>query len=363
MAEDNNLKSKTSNNAGEIKFNKVSESGYPERTKYNAQNSDITFDFSKTSSGSGATKKYAGDNWKWVGISNNGLMTGNKEKLANSIAENLLNGKTINIAGHGNYKSSRGGLTGPVSQSVIDNELIEVMQLANDKIGDKTITGKIISGGQTGFDEAGVKAANMFGIPTEVNYSGIGLYRDATGTDIDDYQKFTQRFNTFGPRSLGAAQNISENQLDSIANKYNVDPKQLGGLLGRMGAGALDPVSEALEVALGKIGLGKVAKGWVQGEVLNLMAGALRGLAQGGSEYLAQTTGPAVMNLSAGRQVVQGSETPGVDALISGLEAFADQMEYSPSYIIDEKVKEKTGKYGGEHLKAAASRLGKTITK
>jgi hypothetical protein len=130
-----------------------------------------------------------------------------------------------------------------------------------------------------------------------------------------------------------------------------------------MGAGALDPVSEALEVALGKIGLGKVAKGWVQGEVLNLMAGALRGLAQGGGEYLAQTTGPAVMNLSAGKQVVQGSETPGVDALISGLEGFADQMEYSPSYIIDEKIKEKTGKYGGEHLRAAASRLGKTITK
>ena len=126
---------------------------------------------------------------------------------------------------------------------------------------------------------------------------------------------------------------------------------------------ALDPVSEALEVALGKVGLGKVAKGWVQGEVLNLMAGALRGLAQGSGEYLAQTTGPAVMNLSAGKQVVQGSEAPGIDALISGLEGFADQMEYSPSYIIDEKVKEKTGKYGGEHLRAAASRLGKTITK
>ena len=61
-------------------------------------------------------------------------MTGNKNKLANVIAENLLNSKTVNIAGHGNYKSPRGGLTAPVSQLVIDNELIEVMQLANDKI-------------------------------------------------------------------------------------------------------------------------------------------------------------------------------------------------------------------------------------
>ena len=168
-----------------------------------------------------------------------------------------------------------------------------------------------------------------------------------------------------GTYDAGKIETGTYNNIDytKVANKYNVDPKQLGGLLGRMGAGALDPVSEALEVALGKIGLGKVAKGWVQGEVLNLMAGALRGLAQGSGEYLAQTTGPAVMNLSAGKQVVQGSETPGVDALISGLEGFADQMEYSPSYIIDEKVKEKTGKYGGEHLRAAASRLGNTITK
>jgi len=168
-----------------------------------------------------------------------------------------------------------------------------------------------------------------------------------------------------GTFNAGKIEAGTYNDIDytKVANKYNVDPKQLGGLLGRLGAGALDPVSEALEVALGKIGLGKVAKGWVQGEVLNLMAGALRGLAQGSGEYLAQTTGPAVMNLSAGKQVVQGSEAPGIDALISGLEGFADQMEYSPSYIIDEKVKEKTGKYGGEHLRAAASRLGKTITK
>jgi hypothetical protein len=159
---------------------------------------------------------------------------------------------------------------------------------------------------------------------------------------------------------------IPYNDMDytKVANKYNVDPKQLGGLLNRLGAGALDPVSEALEVALGAVGLGKVAKGWVQGEVLNLLAGALRGMAKGGGEFLGQTVGPAVMNLSSGGKVnVKGSEEPGIDALIAGLEGFAEQMEYSPSYLIDEKVKEKTGKYGGEHLRAAASRLGKMITK
>lgn len=144
----------------------------------------------------------------------------------------------------------------------------------------------------------------------------------------------------------------------AVAKQQGVNPKQLGGLLGRLGAGALDPVSEALEVALGKVGLGKVAKGWVQGEVLNLLAGALRGMAKGGGEFLGQTVGPAVMNLSSGGKVnVKGSEEPGIDALIAGLEGFADQMEFSPSYQVDETLKKTTGKYGNEWLVQGATRI------
>ena len=144
----------------------------------------------------------------------------------------------------------------------------------------------------------------------------------------------------------------------AVAKQQGVNPKQLGGLLGRLGAGALDPVSEALEVALGKVGLGKVAKGWVQGEVLNLLAGALRGMSKGGGEFLGQTVGPAVMNLSSGGKVnVEGSEEPGIDALIAGLEGFADQMEFSPSYQVDEALKKTTGKYGNEWLVQGATRI------
>ena len=198
-------------------------------------------------------------------------MTGNKNKLANVIAENLLNSKTVNIAGHGNYKSPRGGLTAPVSQLVIDNELIEVMQLANDKIGDKTVTGKIISGGQTGFDEAGVKAANMFGIPTEVNYSGIGLYRDATGTDIDDYQKFTQRFNTFGPRSVGAAQSNLEGQVDNISKKYNLPTGTTKKFLSSFANNVIDPMESIIVKGLTTVGLGALAGPLMTYEISNIL--------------------------------------------------------------------------------------------
>ena len=87
------------------------------------------------------------------------------------------------------------------------------------------------------------------------------------------------------------------------------------------------------------------------------MAGVLRGAAKGGGEFLGQTVGPAVMNLSAGREVVQGSPEPGIDALIAGMEGFADQMELSPSYQLDEVVNKVTGKYGNEWLVQGAKRI------
>jgi hypothetical protein len=150
----------------------------------------------------------------------------------------------------------------------------------------------------------------------------------------------------------------TDEDITFVAKQKGVNPKTLGDVLGRLGAGALDPVSEALEVALGKIGLGKIAKGWVQGEVLNLLAGVLRGTAQGGAEYLTQTTGPAVLNLaSGGKANIKGSPEPGIDAIIEGMAGFADQMEVSPSYQMDEALKKYTGKYGNEWLIEGAKRV------
>ena len=150
----------------------------------------------------------------------------------------------------------------------------------------------------------------------------------------------------------------TDEDIVAIAKKNNVNPKQLGGLLGRLGAGALDPVSEALEVALGKVGLGSIVKPWIELETTNLLAGILRGMAQGGGEFLGQTVGPAVMNLSSGGKVnVEGSEEPGIDALIAGMAGFADQMEFSPGYQMDELVNKTTGKYGTEWLVEGAKRI------
>ena len=122
-------------------------------------------------------------------------------------------------------------------------------------------------------------------------------------------------------------------------------------------AGLLDPVSDAIEKGLNKVGLGKIASTWIKGESTVLLLGLLNAMKAGGAQYLAETTGPAVMNLAAGKEVVKTPDDPGIDAAIAALEGFADTMELSPSYQIDEQVKKQTGSYGGEHLVAGVQRI------
>ena len=130
-------------------------------------------------------------------------------------------------------------------------------------------------------------------------------------------------------------------------------------------AGLLDPVADTIEKGLNKIGLGKVAKAWIKGESTVLLLGLLNGMTRMGADYLAKTTGPAVMNLSAGKKVVEPFEIDEamLSAAISGLEGFVETMELSPSYQLDEVIKDKTGSYGGEHLIAGAKRVGNIFNK
>ncbi len=87
----------------------------------------------------------------------------------------------------------------------------------------------------------------------------------------------------------GAVDNIAKNigikmdLVDDYAKQYNINPRVLGGVLARGGAAWLDPVSEALEVAFGKIGLKGVATKWFKGEMYGLAASAIAGLAVAGA--------------------------------------------------------------------------------
>jgi predicted NAD-dependent protein-ADP-ribosyltransferase YbiA (DUF1768 family) len=386
----NELRGKTSNNAGEIKFNQVDPNPrYPERTKYNAVNSDITYDFAKGAVGSGATKKHAGNKYNWVGINDDGVMTKPKKPLAEAIAKDLLDGKTVNIAGHGIYKSTRRGSVGftrPMTQSVIDNEMVELFQIVDEITGDNPITGKVISGGQSGFDKAGVQAAHLFGIPTEVNYSGKGLWRDSTGKDIDNFDSFKKRFDTFGPRSVGAAQvNNLEGQVDNISKKYNLPKGTTKKFLSSFANNVLDPMESIIVKSLTAVGLGALAGPLVTYEISNILLNMFQKGEQSAAKI--QLANSAIFGEALGLIEDSSEYTEGLEfeIIIDALEGVVNFSEMSPVMYAEDKALQvpviRKGvdtvmkpvskvydtskdylKTGGQHLIDAASRIGRTIT-
>lgn len=136
---------------------------------------------------------------------------------------------------------------------------------------------------------------------------------------------------------------IKMDLVDDYAKQYNINPRVLGGVLARGGAAWLDPVSEALEVAFGKIGLKGVATKWIKGEMYGLAAAVIAGLAVAGGgiagRKMADTTGRAVMNLTVpgyGDTIPELDEQYYVDALLDGAEVTAKGLELLPSSMIAE---------------------------
>lgn len=136
---------------------------------------------------------------------------------------------------------------------------------------------------------------------------------------------------------------IKMDLVDDYAKQYNINPRVLGGVLARGGAAWLDPVSEALEVAFGKVGLKGVATKWIKGEMYGLAAAAIAGLTVAGAgiagRKMADTTGRAVMNLTVpgyGDTIPELDEQYYVDALLDGAEVTAKGLELLPSSMIAE---------------------------
>lgn len=88
----------------------------------------------------------------------------------------------VNIAGNGIYTLKDRG------QEFIDNTIAFVLQFLKEKI--KTVR----SGGQSGVDEAALKAAERLGIPAICLAPKGWIYRDINGKDIKGEQSFKSRF-------------------------------------------------------------------------------------------------------------------------------------------------------------------------
>lgn len=171
------------------KFSTSSSEYYNQRTRENAEWSDVTIALARNfdSAGEKATKNVTPKN-KYVKAD---LVdtTDNPNALAEDIYQQLVAlGKTknlkLNIAGNGIYHLSG-------SQSYYNQLLTDIIRILQEK--GVTIS-EIRSGGQTGIDEAGIIAAQRLGIPNTVHTTSDFKFRKEPGKDIKDEVAFKARF-------------------------------------------------------------------------------------------------------------------------------------------------------------------------
>ena len=170
---------------------KVTESKgrYAQRTKENADWSDITIAFATdfTTAGEKATKKYSVDKYMPVDIISDGSV--DLTMLDDVIDKAKKIGKPIklNIAGNGIYTLAKSGIT----QEKANNEIqFAIKYMLNCGVQIEEIR----SGGQTGIDEAGIVAALRLGIPASI-HAPIGfMFRGTDGKDVTGKQAFMARF-------------------------------------------------------------------------------------------------------------------------------------------------------------------------
>lgn len=138
--------------------------GYPARTKANIEAADITLLFSKDMDGG---SKLTADLAKKL---NKPLISSadftDTEQIAEALAEQIKKENPfdvieINVAG--NRLSKLGNMT----QEQVNEKVFQIFKSVREKVGED-ISFKIRSGGQTGIDEAAIKAGQKLGVPTTV---------------------------------------------------------------------------------------------------------------------------------------------------------------------------------------------------
>lgn len=130
---------------------------YPPRTYQNARLADLTvaiaLDFN--SAGERLTHRAAGERYAWIALSSDPHQAA--EKLLSALREFSV--RTLNVAGNGIYSLAPKGWP----QERVNAFVFEILQKATAQWP----IAKVISGGQTGIDLAGVTAAHALGIPAE----------------------------------------------------------------------------------------------------------------------------------------------------------------------------------------------------
>lgn len=205
----------------EIRFEEEQSSGYRERTIKNAS-ADATIALANdfTTAGERLTKNSVeGQKKKYIPIDTKNL-TVTSERVAGIVSRlNSVNAKTLNIAGNGIYSL-------PYTQEQVDEFTYQLLKAVVESPDLKNKIEFIRSGGQTGFDEAGVKAGNRLGIPTLVLAPKGWKFRNKSGKDISDEAQFKSRFNVTAPTQMNLFDSITFTQ--ELVDTINENVKKAG---------------------------------------------------------------------------------------------------------------------------------------
>lgn len=173
-----------------IKFIQHASPKYPPRTYENASaDATIAFAFDFKTAGERLTKDAVAAQDKMY-ISIPAYFTSHDVTKAIALL-NKAGAKTLNIAGNGAYTAIKHGADQAKCDELVASFLTIVFarkELNNDII-------LVRSGGQSGFDEAGLKAAVRLGIPALCVCPRGWKYRDVNGVTVCDEIKFKERFN------------------------------------------------------------------------------------------------------------------------------------------------------------------------
>jgi hypothetical protein len=169
--------------------------GYPARTRYNIIHSDYTVaiavDFN--TAGERLTKRTAVDQMRkpFLQIDLNYLvvdtfMEQNVQKLVDLMMKDDCPYRILNVAGNGIYSLR-------AEQIAFDNIMTKFFTMLLKQLPEGKLF-EVISGGQTGVDEAAIKGAKANGLFTRVNAPNGWMFRNKHSRDIKNEQLFKQRF-------------------------------------------------------------------------------------------------------------------------------------------------------------------------
>lgn len=200
---------------------------YKFRTIDNIEQSDVTIALASDfkSLGEKLTKKEAESRNKYVSES----IGEGSNKSAKEIAESIFNQikklgidtskpVDLNIAGNGIYQK------GMPSQEDADTLVTDIFRELQ-KLGLQIKS--VRSGGQTGVDEAGVKASLALGLPTIIHGTKDFKFRKEAAKDISDkIDQYLKRFNVSNKDIKGVIENKVEQSKKTISNKTGLTKEE-----------------------------------------------------------------------------------------------------------------------------------------